>query len=126
MEGCETPGKDHDSTDKEAPHILTQSKSIIAAKMHTHILNLTMYNDDVGYKKFPQQILRVSKYPVTFLVDSGATNSVLRTDALPQPPLNNGDTRLTVGSSGVPTLKHCSVPLECELDDQWTKHSFIM
>lgn len=51
--GCGTPGKDHDSTDKEAQQILTQNKSIIATNMHTHILNFTMYNDDIGYKKFP-------------------------------------------------------------------------
>lgn len=68
----------------------------------------------------------ISNHPVTFLVDSGATSSVLKTDALPHPPKNSGKKRLTMGSRGISVLESCSVPLSCELDDQMTKHSFIV
>lgn len=101
----------------------TQSRARITA--HVPILDLTVYINIEGYMKFPRLILMISNHPVTFLVDSGATSSVLRTDALPHPPERSGRTCLTLGSSGVPILENCSGPLRCELDDQMTKHSFL-
>ncbi|XP_056266292.1 uncharacterized protein LOC130190746 isoform X2 [Pseudoliparis swirei] len=59
-------------------------------------------------------------------IDSGATNSVLRTDSLPSAPKKSGRKSFTVGASGVPVLESCSVPLKCELDDQMIKHSFLV
>lgn len=85
-----------------------------------------MYSDNNGYKKFPELTLMISKHPVKFLVDSGATNSVLRVDALPQHPKKSGRTCVTIGSSGVPTTENCSVPLRCELDNRVIKHSFLV
>lgn len=85
-----------------------------------------MYSNEKGYKKFPKLTLMISNHPVTFLVDSGATNSVIQTDALPHLPEKSGKTCLTIGSSGVPISENCSVPLKCELDDQMIKHSFLM
>lgn len=85
-----------------------------------------MYSSSKNYKKFPELTLMVSNHPVKFLVDSGATNSVLRIDALPQHPEKSGKTCVTIGSSGVPTTESCSVPLRCKLDDQVIKHSFLV
>ena len=85
-----------------------------------------MYNNVKGCKIFPKLTLKISNHPVTFLVDSGATNSVIRTDALPHLPEKSGKTCLTVGSSGMPITESYSVPLKCELNDQMVRHSFLV
>lgn len=85
-----------------------------------------MYFGSKGYKRFPELTLLISNYPVKFLVDSGATNSVLRAGALPCDPKKSGKTCVTIGSSGVPIIEDYSVPLKCKLEDQIIKHSFLL
>ncbi|XP_035515190.1 uncharacterized protein LOC118326328, partial [Morone saxatilis] len=84
-----------------------------------------MYHDE-SYRKFPTLTLSVSGHDVTFLVDSGATSSVLTASALPFAPKLSGRTCLTVGASGKACRDSYSAPIRCELDDQMIKHSFIV
>lgn len=80
----------------------------IEAKDNAHktdSLTFTMYSDkETGYKKLPELTLTIGGQSVTFLVDTGATLSVLKSSALSKPPKKNGRQCRMVGAGDTPVM----------------------
>lgn len=69
---------------------------------HTLIHTFAKYSTE-AYKTFPQMTLHVSGTDVTFLVDSGATHSVIRAREMPDVDLS-GKFVFSLGSSGTTNM----------------------
>ncbi len=79
------------------------------------------------FKKFPQHTLTISEQNVVFLVDSGATHSVIKDLELTTKPKLSGDYVHSVGSSGHTIRENITIPLECEDGPNTTfKHAFLL
>ena len=68
--------------------------------------------------------LEIAGKPIPFLVDSGATVSVLREGSVPVSL--STDTILTVGVSGLPLTEYFCDPVKVKLGDKIVKHRFIV
>lgn len=76
---------------------------------------------------FPQYDMVVNGHTLTFLVDSGATRSVIRSTSLPKPPTLSGSCVYSVGSLGQTIKEDLNVPLCCKDSHGNTfRHSFML
>lgn len=72
-----------------------------------------------AYKNMPCLTLLVKNKAVTFLVDSGATESVITEKAFDTLPKLSGRFLKTLGVAGLPVVEKYTVPLSCyDLDEE--------
>ncbi|XP_056906510.1 uncharacterized protein LOC130535469 isoform X1 [Takifugu flavidus] len=75
--------------------------------------------------KLPTMKLNVNGKTLKFVVDTGATYSVIRKHDLPHTDMSSRSLH-SMGASGVSTRETFSLPLNCRLGDHGFKHSFLM
>lgn len=82
-----------------------------------------------AYKKLPTINLKVGGTEVTFLVDSGATESVLKKDSLKPKPKVSGRYVKTIGATGIVVIEPYTTPLTVQHTEGeggvTFKHSFM-
>ncbi|XP_034002408.1 uncharacterized protein LOC117495322 [Trematomus bernacchii] len=90
------------------------------------------YGTDTAFKKFPTLVLAIMGVDVTFLVDSGATHSVVKLADLPGCKFS-GRFIHSIGAAGVTVKEKFSVPLQCKDNGDAShpfptsvKHSFLL
>ncbi len=83
--------------------------------------------NDLAYKQMPQIRLWVKGIEMTFLADSGASNSVIRMDEIDPIPKLSGNFVWSTSASGHTVREDFTVPLRCE-DENGTsfKHCFLL
>lgn len=80
-----------------------------------------------AYRQLPHYTLTIRDKRVTFLVDSGATNSVIRAHDFSPPPKMSGRFVYSVGASGTTIRENFTIPRLCKDSDNVTiKHSFLL
>ncbi|XP_029974616.1 uncharacterized protein LOC115408159 isoform X1 [Salarias fasciatus] len=91
-------------------------------EMHTHI-----FLSQEQYKKFPIYTLVVNGQNVHFMVDTGATHSVIQDGVLTPAPGLSGDSILSISASGHQQRERFTVPLTCSpsTGSQFT-HKFLL
>lgn len=112
-----------------APHSHTHIEQINTQSIgssDTIALTYVQYTSD-HFKRFPKHTLTIAEQNVVFLVDSGATHSVIRALELTTKPRLSGKHVYSVGSSGQTIRENITVPLKCE-DGPHTnfKHAFLL
>ncbi|XP_042272652.1 uncharacterized protein LOC121900407 [Thunnus maccoyii] len=91
-----------------------------------HVGTYAKYSTD-AYAGMPTHTLLVHGKHVTFLVDSGATQSVIRADTFLTPPKMSGRYMKSVGASGDTVLEKYRFPLSCTDDVTGKfKHSLLL
>ena len=79
--------------------------------------------------KYDNEALKklVAGQTLTFLVDSGATHSVIRTSDLQPSPKLSGNYVYSVGAAGIAVKERLTVPLRCEdVGHSVVKHAFLL
>ena len=108
-------------TDDVNVHTLILSRiEEIEASLKTPIPTYSMFCSD-AFKKMPTVTCMVDTTPVLFLVDSGATHSVLQSSVMT--PKLSGRFTYSTGASGLTVKEQFSVPLSCSLQGLKCKHS---
>lgn len=99
-----------------------EPNQLVRSEPHTHTENIekdttaltyVQYTSD-SFKKFSQHTLTISEQNVVFLVDSGATQSVIKDLELTTKPKLSGNYMYSVGSSGQTIRENITIPLKCE------------
>lgn len=76
--------------------------------------------------KFPEYTLMINGQQIKFLVDSGATYSVVKTSSLMSVPKLSGRFTHSLAASGVTNKEYFTSPLRCSDSEGYSfKHSFL-
>lgn len=120
------------SEEGTAPHSYIHTEQINTPSIegsenrYATALTYVQYTSD-HFKKFPQHTLTITEQNVIFLVDSGATHSVIKALELTTKPKLSGDYVYSVGSSGQTIRENINVPLKCaDGSNKSFKHAFLL
>ena len=79
-----------------------------------------------AFQKLPMYCLTVCNSKIEFLVDSGATHSVLKTSEISPFPKLSGRYIHSMGASGKIVKENFTCPLSCSTKNSTMKHSFLL
>lgn len=117
-----------DCTSLDDVESVAQDISYLECKLSPPIESYAMYSSE-KHKTLPETSLTIGGLAIQFLVDSGATNSVITTRDMPNPKLS-GRHVFSTGASGTTIREQFTVPLTCEFGQGLIppvkmKHSFL-
>lgn len=99
----------------------------IESKTKTPIVGTYTHLTDASVQKLPIMFLTISGKDIAFIVDSGATCSVIRQCDLPDVKLS-GRHVISIGANGMRVQEKFTTPIACVHSDSMTKikHSFLL
>ncbi|XP_046904773.1 uncharacterized protein LOC124486931 isoform X2 [Hypomesus transpacificus] len=105
--------------------LVSRCISILSEKFEPQPTYLSYSSE--AYKSFPQFTMMIAGRSITFLVDSGATNSVIKSTEFPSSPKLSGRFVYSMGASGQVVKENLTVPLPCNIPNgDPLKHSFLL
>lgn len=106
---------------------LEQAISYVEQRYHTPV---PTYEESAFYVslKMPQYVLTIQGFQICFLVDSGATHSIIKKGAFPYRAgvCLSGNYVNSIGASGRIVKERFTVPLRCTDSTKTFKHAFLL
>lgn len=121
----------HDTTSRESQLLSEYDKVMLAIeyienKTKPETPTFLMYNkSEEEFKKLPTLTMMINNQPTDFLVDPGATISVIKQSTFAKPPKKSGRTCRTIGPGGILVQEPYTTPLSCTPEGRSDRKSVV-